>query len=450
MVVKERAVLATPPKNEGNDIGKYMSSLATVATCEGADCQGCEDCPDVPMSAIFPAHADIAEWGRMRQQEVWNEWEKLDGIKRWEDLDGNIYVTFPDDAPVQAQPAAHESMPISAVCSSDQNTSLKQTADVGIDYVRTKRPRSMDCASFGRKYSKRLCAGGTLDKKPMPCGECEGCNADWVRLKLERYHKGTARLTFQSFILVEGLADDDAAAEVRAYIGKRLACLRFGIIGYNMDSDLWHSVTVTATAISSRDSYRLTEALKKRHPDAAVTIVDKSVPIYEIQPYLTIIKETPGGHKPTQFSAGWIQPRPIERRYQFGESTVEAVPAGEKSLRAEKHICQHCDSVERRFPTARIADDRELNGPAADCADARAWMIGITLDRRAMSRLHDAMLAGDSLAAQTAYAQAVPHGYRGKRLLITDTAAQLHHTEYGIALTPTATPAAVAVWLCAL
>ena len=444
MVIKEkRAMLATPPQIEGNDKAKYMPLLATVATCLGADCQGCADCPDVPMSAIFPQHEDMNEWGRMRQQAVWNEWEKLDGIKRWEDLNGNLSVTFPDDAPVP-------SMPISAVCSSEPNSPLTQTADVRIDYVRTKRPRSMNCASFGRKYSKRLCAGGTLDKKPMPCGECDGCVADWVRRKLERYHKGTARLSFQSFILVEGLADDDAAAEVRAYVGKRLACLRFAIIGCNMDSDLWHSATVTAVAISSRDSYRLTEGLRKRYPDAAVTIVDKSVPIYEIQPYLTITKETPGGHKPTSFSAGWIQERPNERRYQFGEGIVETVPVGEKSLRHTEHHCEHCDSVERRFPTARITDDRELNGPAADCADARAWMIGITLDRRAMTSLHDAMVAGDSLAAQTAYAQAVPHGYRGKRLLITDTAAQLHHTEYGIAPIPTATPAAVAVWLCAL
>ena len=116
------------------------------------------------------------------------------------------------------------------------------------------------------------------DYKPLPCGECPKCLEAWAWRKLYRYSEGVRRSHVQTLITVDGLADDNEAAEVRSYLGNRLRCTRFSILSRNPDGpSLWRCVVVTQEAISDQQTSLARHFTSQRYPTAEIAFSDRMV-----------------------------------------------------------------------------------------------------------------------------------------------------------------------------
>ena len=411
------------------------------------------------MSAIFPAHADIAEWGRMRQQEMWNEWEKLDGIKRWEDLNGNITVTFPDDVPVrtertpaqQALLSKHKSMPSTSKAPLSLNTHSRALDVDRIDYEPAKPPISTHCPNAGWMFGERHCVAGVPYRTPQPCQKdtCPQCTAYHIWRKLEQYQHELAGKSHQSQLTIGGLLNDNDAAAVRNYIAKRFGAegpKRFSQINCNETTGHWEVVITFADVLRVEDFDseakvgRLFLCLEQKFSGCTAKAISRPVPpVPDLERNFYTSKKTPSGHIASTFSQGWIQPRKPVDLYQYGEVEIGEVAEGMPAVRVDKHRCGTCEGIEKQY---------HEHPEHMAAAFAEALVDGMTFDSEAMADLADALHSEDVDAGIFALLRAVPADFPyDKRRLIMDTARHVYRDADGtITLLPSARLAHVQVW----
>ena len=283
---------------------KNKPALPIASTCEGDDCQGCPACPEYTISTCQGEDCKGCE----------NFYHGRAGLVAWLNADASVDHSVSGAPPETYTEFWAEHGPIPKPTPTPQttaytleNTLNAEVCGVSLDYQEPPLPVSMRCPTFGRQYKVRRCVMGTINYQPFACGECPQCREAWAWRKLYRYSQGVRRSHVQTFILVDGLADDHEAADVKAYFANRLRCTRFSILSRNPDTYLWRCVVVTQEPISRQQSVLGEHHAAQRYPTAEIAFCDRMVNADSLRPYLNGKAMTPGGHKPTQFSQDWIK-----------------------------------------------------------------------------------------------------------------------------------------------
>ena len=387
---------------------KNKPAMPIASTCDPEGCQGCPDCPEYTISTCKGPDCQGCE----------NYYHGRPELVRWLNADGLVDHSVTGALPeiyaeywAEHGPIPKPIPPQATALFNPKNTLNQQSGGQRLEYQTPKLPASMRCPFFGmEKYKVRRCAMGRIDFKPFACGKCPQCFEAWVWAKLTRYSEGVRRSNVQTLITVDGLADDSAAAEVRTYLGNRLRCTRFSIISRNPETYLWRCVVVTAEAISRRDYVLAEYHTALRYPTALIAFSNGMVSPDYLRQFLHAKNETPGGHKPTQFSQGWIAPISDDPAYQWSDGIVGCLPAGATPVKPAKHVCQGCRETQEKYP--------DVEGRAAH--NAMAWLEGRRVEYQALAD----MVAGDT----DAYRRLFPdRDYEGPKRLIADLVAALHH-----------------------